>query len=99
MGPNDLQRFRVSPSNAIWDKLTRQLEKLLQNPTKEVQLPTGYVDKELKPPPEMVKNVQASAAAAGSGEFHVYKHSRRREAERLKQMDNKDRAVRYLTPT
>jgi hypothetical protein len=42
----------------------------------------------------MVKNVQASAAAAGSGEFHVYKHSRRREAERLKQMDYKDRAVR-----
>ena len=81
------------------NKLRRQLEKLLQNPNKEVQLPTGYVDRELKPPPEMVKNVQASAAAAGSGEFHVYKHSRRREAERLKQMDYKDRAVSYTAPT
>jgi hypothetical protein len=59
-------------------------------------MPTGPVEKALKPPPDMVKNVQGSAAAAGSGEFHVYKHSRRREAERIKQMEGKDRAVRQL---
>ena len=41
----------------------------------------------------MVKNVQGSASAAGSGEFHVYKHSRRREYERLKMMETKDKAV------
>jgi hypothetical protein len=61
-------------------------------------MPTGHVEKALKPPPEMVKNVQGSAAAAGSGEFHVYKHSRRREAERVKQMEYKDRAVCFITP-
>ncbi|GBE80992.1 hypothetical protein SCP_0307150 [Sparassis crispa] len=37
----------------------------------------------------MMKNVQGSSAGAGSGEFHVYKASRRREYERLKLMDEK----------
>ena len=35
----------------------------------------------------------ATAAAAGSGEFHVYKHSRRREFERVKLMEQRNRAV------
>ncbi|KAM5351895.1 hypothetical protein ACJ41O_004618 [Fusarium nematophilum] len=38
-------------------------------------------------PPEIVTNVQGSSAGAGSGEFHVYKASRRREYERLRDMD------------
>ncbi|KAH7192024.1 uncharacterized protein B0J16DRAFT_332160 [Fusarium flagelliforme] len=38
-------------------------------------------------PPEIVTNVQGSSAGAGSGEFHVYKASRRREYERLRSMD------------
>lgn len=38
-------------------------------------------------PPDIVTNVQGSSAGAGSGEFHVYKASRRREYERLRLMD------------
>ena len=38
-------------------------------------------------PPETVAHVQGSSAGAGSGEFHVYKASRRREYERLRAMD------------
>ncbi|UNI19970.1 hypothetical protein JDV02_006112 [Purpureocillium takamizusanense] len=38
-------------------------------------------------PPETVAHVQGSSAGAGSGEFHVYKASRRREYERLRVMD------------
>lgn len=34
-----------------------------------------------------MKNVQGSSAGAGSGEFHVYKASRRREYERLQLME------------
>ncbi|KAI7302568.1 hypothetical protein KC315_g16071 [Hortaea werneckii] len=41
-------------------------------------------------PPEIVTNVQGSSAGAGSGEFHVYKASRRRENERLKAMDEEN---------
>ncbi|QRV76337.1 hypothetical protein RhiJN_04352 [Ceratobasidium sp. AG-Ba] len=35
-----------------------------------------------------MKNVQGSSAGAGSGEFHVYKQSRRREYERIKIMED-----------
>ncbi|KAJ5590701.1 hypothetical protein N7450_004673 [Penicillium hetheringtonii] len=42
----------------------------------------------LAPPPEIVANVQGSSAGAGSGEFHVYKASRRREYERLRMMQS-----------
>lgn len=42
-----------------------------------------------------MKNVQGSSAGAGSGEFHVYKASRRREYERLKLLDETAQKVRY----
>ncbi|CAK7564220.1 MAG: hypothetical protein SEPTF4163_002107 [Sporothrix epigloea] len=38
-------------------------------------------------PPEIISNVQGSSSGAGSGEFHVYKASRRREYARLRQLD------------
>lgn len=41
--------------------------------------------------PEIVQNVQGSSAGAGSGEFHVYKASRRREYERLRGMEDEVR--------
>lgn len=41
-----------------------------------------------------MKNVQGSSAGAGSGEFHVYKASRRREYERTKLMEEKVEKVR-----
>ncbi|PKS10442.1 hypothetical protein jhhlp_002193 [Lomentospora prolificans] len=42
-------------------------------------------------PPDIVTNVQGSSAGAGSGEFHVYKAARRREADRLRRMDEEAR--------
>ncbi|GAA5859861.1 hypothetical protein JCM8547_004361 [Rhodosporidiobolus lusitaniae] len=71
-----------------------KLNKLLANPSKEIHLPIppkeGGATKTLRAPREMMKNVQGSSAGAGSGEFHVYKQSRRREYERLKIMDEEE---------
>lgn len=64
-----------------------QLDALFKHPDREIAIPTGPRSKNLPPPPEIVANVQGSSAGAGSGEFHVYKASRRREYERLRLMD------------
>jgi hypothetical protein len=39
-----------------------KLEKLLKDPTKEVYIPSGPKEKTLRPPREMMKNVQGSSA-------------------------------------
>lgn len=64
-----------------------QLDRLLKDPTKPAYVPNAPKEKAIRPPREMMKNVQGSSAGAGSGEFHVYKASRRREYERLKLLD------------
>jgi len=64
-----------------------QLEKLWKDPSKPAHIPPPPKDKALRPPREMMKNVQGSSAGAGSGEFHVYKQNRRREYERIKIME------------
>lgn len=65
------------------------INNLFADPEKEIQIPNTTSNKasRLAPPPEIVANVQGSSAGAGSGEFHVYKASRRREYERLREMD------------
>lgn len=63
------------------------LEKLLKDPAKPAYVPPPPKEKIIRPAREMMKNVQGSSAGAGSGEFHVYKASRRREYERLKLLD------------
>ncbi|KAI6350433.1 hypothetical protein MCOR25_010544 [Pyricularia grisea] len=63
------------------------LDALFAKPDQEIRFPTGDKKPRLAAPPEIVTNVQGSSAGAGSGEFHVYKASRRRENERLRVMD------------
>lgn len=77
----------VTPSSSQ----AASLDALFAKPEQDIRLPTGELKRRLAPPPEIVTNVQGSSAGAGSGEFHVYKASRRREYERLRLMDEEVR--------
>lgn len=70
-----------------------QLDRLLKDPAKAAFVPAAPKEKTIRPAREMMKNVQGSSAGAGSGEFHVYKASRRREYERLKLLDETSQKV------
>ncbi|KAL7927775.1 DUF1168 domain-containing protein [Trichoderma austrokoningii] len=67
------------------------VDALFAKPDQEIRVPPPVSALEggrrRPPPPEIVSNVQGSSAGAGSGEFHVYKAARRREYERLREMD------------
>ncbi|KAI4201329.1 MAG: hypothetical protein LQ350_003367 [Teloschistes chrysophthalmus] len=83
-----LKRRALTPSSAQ----ANQVEALFAKPDLSIPLPSSTIAKQngrpvVPPPPEIVANVQGSSAGAGSGEFHVYKASRRREYERLRQME------------
>lgn len=66
----------------------RRIEKLMEDPEKPVRLPESSASKTSKyEPPDFVRNVMGSSAGAGSGEFHVYRHLRRKEMSRLKEME------------
>lgn len=83
------KRRALTPSTSQ----SASIDALFARPDQEIRVPTGEPGTGRKShlPPEIVTNVQGSSAGAGSGEFHVYKASRRREYERLKGMEDEVR--------
>ncbi|KIW58493.1 hypothetical protein PV05_03005 [Exophiala xenobiotica] len=82
---------RARGANTARATQAHEVETLFLDPERPISIPppSSETDKRttLAAPPEIVANVQGSSAGAGSGEFHVYKASRRREYERLRLMD------------
>ncbi|XP_043818741.1 PRKR-interacting protein 1 [Dromiciops gliroides] len=76
----------VIPKNAAEEQRLK-LERLMKNPDKTVPIPEKINEWAPRPPPEFVRDVMGSSAGAGSGEFHVYRHLRRREYQRQDFMD------------
>ncbi|XP_012214924.1 PRKR-interacting protein 1 homolog [Linepithema humile] len=68
-----------------------KLTKLMKNVDKPVVLPERPKAKNTPSVPEFVRNVMGSSAGAGSGEFHVYRHLRRKEYARQKFIQEKAR--------
>ncbi|XP_033230882.1 PRKR-interacting protein 1 homolog [Belonocnema kinseyi] len=66
-----------------------KLMKLMKNPEKPVLLPEKTKLRNTPTVPEFVRNVMGSSAGAGSGEFHVYRHLRRKEYSRQKFIQEK----------
>ncbi|CAH0564057.1 unnamed protein product [Brassicogethes aeneus] len=66
-----------------------KLEKLMKNPDKPVMIPEKPKERGSPNVPDFVRNVMGSSAGAGSGEFHVYRHLRRKEYARQKYMQAK----------
>lgn len=50
-------------------------------------MPTRKDDQKPRAPPEFVRNVVGSSAAAGSAEFHIFRNNKRRELERLEHIE------------
>ncbi|XP_078038759.1 uncharacterized protein LOC144470996 [Augochlora pura] len=80
----------VVAKNAI-DLQRLKLQKLMKNPEKPIILPERPKAKNTPTVPEFVRNVMGSSAGAGSGEFHVYRHLRRKEYARQKFIQEKGR--------
>lgn len=71
-----------------YDNQRRKIEKLMENPDKMTELiDTSRTKTKKYEPPDFIRNVMGSSAGAGSGEFHVYRHLRRKEITRLKEME------------
>lgn len=84
-GGKEAQPLIIAKSPAEEQRL--KLERLMRNPDKPAPIPDRPKEWNPRAPPEFVRDVMGSSAGAGSGEFHVYRHLRRREYQRQDFLD------------
>ncbi|XP_037305467.1 PRKR-interacting protein 1 homolog [Pungitius pungitius] len=97
-GGKEAQPLIIAKTPAEEQRL--KLERLMRNPDKPASIPDRPKEWNPRAPPEFVRDVMGSSAGAGSGEFHVYRHLRRREYQRQdfldKIADKQDEDQNYL---
>lgn len=97
-GGKEAQPLIIAKTPAEEQRL--KLERLMRNPDKAAPIPDRPKEWNPRAPPEFVRDVMGSSAGAGSGEFHVYRHLRRREYQRQdfldKMADKQNKDDEYL---
>ncbi|XP_043520685.1 PRKR-interacting protein 1 homolog isoform X2 [Frieseomelitta varia] len=87
--PDNKEEEKPVVAKTATDLQRLKLQKLMKNPEKPIILPERPKAKNTPTVPEFVRNVMGSSAGAGSGEFHVYRHLRRKEYARQKFIQEK----------